>query len=67
MHALYAFSHPNNSSCVPADSHTPLGGILMDHILSKTGTIIRYTLGVTIVLLGFITHWTLTILPSMQY
>lgn len=39
----------------------------MDHIINKAGVIVRYTLGIVIVLLGFISHWALYILPSMQY
>lgn len=39
----------------------------MEQIISKTGMILRYTLGISFVLLGFIAHWALYILPTMQY
>lgn len=38
----------------------------MNRALRKTESIVMYTLGVLIVTLGFIAHWTLYVLPSIQ-
>lgn len=38
----------------------------MDHLIKKAESLILYTLGGLVVLMGFVAHWSLYVLPTMQ-